>query len=486
MARGRAPHVWVVVLGDLGRSPRMQFHALSLLAAARARVTLLGYAGAELLPALAPHAAAGALAVRHLPPPPAWLARLPRPAALALKAALQLLALLWAMLVAMPRPDAILLQLPPALPTMAACWAAARLRRARLVFDWHNFAYTLMALGEGGGANAGAGASGGGRRGAPSPPPPRRSALVLAAERYERAWAPRADAALCVTAAMAVELAAGWRVRATPFHDRPPASARRATLAEAHALFGRLQEAFLEPMHPRDWAAAAAAALPAGATLATAAGAARGAAPRARPGRPAVVVSSTSWTPDEDFAPLLDAARRYDAAARGPAGAALPDLLILVTGRGPLRAACEAAMRALDLRRVALRTLWLAPGDYPTLLGAADLGVCLHASSSGLDLPMKVVDMFGAGLPVVAVGYPVLAELLRDGENGVTFAGGVELAAQLQRLLGGFPWGGESGGEEVELTRLARGAAATFEERWDAAWRRIAMPVVLPGHRPPR
>jgi beta-1,4-mannosyltransferase len=191
MARGRAPHVWVVVLGDLGRSPRMQFHALSLLAAARARVTLLGYAGAELLPALAPHAAAGALAVRHLPPPPAWLARLPRPAALALKAALQLLALLWAMLVAMPRPDAILLQLPPALPTMAACWAAARLRRARLVFDWHNFAYTLMALGEGGGANAGAGASGGGRRGAPSPPPPRRSALVLAAERYERAWAPR-------------------------------------------------------------------------------------------------------------------------------------------------------------------------------------------------------------------------------------------------------------------------------------------------------
>ena len=71
---------------------------------------------------------------------------------------------------------------------------------------------------------------------------------------------------------------------------------------------------------------------------------------------------------------------------------ALPRVLLVVTGRGPQREAFRGALAAEDLRWVAMRTLWLAPGDYPRLLGAADLGVCLHTSSSGLDLPMKVIN----------------------------------------------------------------------------------------------
>ncbi len=48
-------------------------------------------------------------------------------------------------------------------------------------------------------------------------------------------------------------------------------------------------------------------------------------------------------------------------------------------------------MRSLDLRRVAFRLLWLEAADYPLLLGSCDLGVSLHMSSSGVDLPMKVI-----------------------------------------------------------------------------------------------
>jgi beta-1,4-mannosyltransferase len=126
--------------------------------------------------------------------------------------------------------------------------------------------------------------------------------------------------------------------------------------------------------------------------------------------RPAVLVSSTSWTADEDFTILLRALSVYETAAREP-DAGLPRLLAIVTGKGgPLRAAFEREAERLerteDWRFVRARTTWLERDDYPRLLGAADVGVSLHASTSGFDLPMKVVDMFGCGLPVLALDFP--------------------------------------------------------------------------------
>lgn len=46
------------------------------------------------------------------------------------------------------------------------------------------------------------------------------------------------------------------------------------------------------------------------------------------------------------------------------------------------------------------------------MVGAADLGICMHLSSSNLDLPMKVVDMFSSQLPCFAFDYLTITELV--------------------------------------------------------------------------
>jgi beta-1,4-mannosyltransferase len=141
-----------------------------------------------------------------------------------------------------------------------------------------------------------------------------------------------------------------------------------------------------------------------------------------------VLVSSTSWTEDEDFSILLDALSIYEQRARTAHGR-LPRVLMFVTGKGPLRELYMRKARSMQDREgdpwqwVHIISTWLEPGDYPLLLGkflltsrhssiesaldtgSADLGISLHSSSSALDLPMKIVDMFGCGVPVCALDF---------------------------------------------------------------------------------
>ena len=295
-------------------------------------------------------------------------------------------------------------------------------------------------------------------------------------------------------------------------HDRPPPFFRRTPTAEAHDLFLRLADAL--PAHQSRYAEARAAAAEAS-LLETSDGtsdektlftelqrALPGAVPQRRPDRPALLVSSTSWTEDEDFGLLVGALAALDkVVVMEPA--AYPDFVVCITGKGPLRAHYEARLAELRLKRVHVRTLWLEAGDYPRLLGAADMGICLHTSSSGLDLPMKVralrallhhlqrttlrslcpaqvVDMFGASLPALAVHYPCLDELVRHGENGRVFRSATDLARDLAELFQGFP--GEPAAPS--LAALSRGAAETFATRWEDNWTANAAPLFLAPEAP--
>ena len=300
--------------------------------------------------------------------------------------------------------------------------------------------------------------------------------IVRLAEKYERYWGRKSDGGLCVTQAMQNELDKGWKVKATVFYDRPPDFFRRATLQEKHELLLRLSSTVREPMHPRDFAAAAQRSVKKGDTLCTQKLSSGDVS--LRPDRPAVAVTSTSWTPDEDFGLLLAAAEVYEKAVnlKSANGGALPKLIIFVTGRGPQRADFEARMKELDLRNVAFRTAWLEPGDYPLILGSCDVGISLHSSSSGLDLPMKVVDMFGAGLPVCALSYSCIGELVSQGRNGLLFGSSDELAAVLEEALRGFS-GDMADGSEV-LKKLRKGVEGSSMARWHESWVKIALPVL--------
>lgn len=413
----KASHAIVVVLGDLGRSPRMQYHAEAL-ATEGWTVNLVGYADAPLPPELSgnPRIRCTVLRERWMPRRP----DLPRAVFLVIAAGRlldQSLQLLTALCFAGPRPGVMLVQVPPSFPTLAIAWAAARVCHARWMVDWHNFGFAMLAL----------------RLGA--------SSLVVRALRaLEGSIARHADAHLCVSRAMRAELASTWGIDAVVLADRPAARFRRLDEAE--------RRAFLDA-HP--------ALLP-------------GHDARALD-RDAVVVSSTSWTADEDFALLLEAASDYERHREADPGG-LPGLRLLITGRGPARERFESEFAGLGLRHVRLHTAWLEAADYPLALACADLGVSLHRSASGVDLPMKVADMIGAGLPVCMLDYgDCVREMTGPDQESMLFRSAAELSARWQALLRGFPSPTSEVFRPGANHRLAGGGT------WQDGWRREAAPL---------
>ncbi|KAJ6189936.1 hypothetical protein N7519_004844 [Penicillium mononematosum] len=408
--------VQILVLGDIGRSPRMQYHALSI-AKHGGEVVIIGYNESDPHPDIISHPNISIVPLRSHPALLQTSNKLLFTIYGPVKVLFQIVCL-WKCLAYTTKPSRwLLVQNPPSIPTLAIASLVCFLRQTKLIIDWHNFGYSILAL----------------KLGQTHP-------LVKMSMWYEKVFCKSASAHLCVTNAMASVLKKDFNlpVPVLPLHDRPAShfnpildpNARTdflTTLPEAKEFHSSLKAGSLR-----------------------------------------VLVSSTSWTADEDFSVLIDALLRYSELAT-TVQPHLPEVLAIITGKGPQKEMYLGQIAALEkaskLQKVTIRTAWLSVPEYARLLASASLGVSLHTSSSGVDLPMKVVDMFGAGLPVVGWDrFEAWPELVTEGVNGLGFGNSEELTGHFVELFG----------KSDKLESLRLGAQKESSRRWDDEWNPIA------------
>ena len=172
-----------------------------------------------------------------------------------------------------------------------------------------------------------------------------------------------------------------------------------------------------------------------------------------------ILVTSTSFTPDEDLNILLDALKLYE---QKPS---LPPILLVVTGKGPLKQQFLARSKELKfLDKIKVESAWLSYEDYPLVLAAADLAISLHTSSSGIDLPMKIVDFFGCGVPVITLDFPAIGELVHDYVNGLVVKNSKTSALEIYNSLE------KCFKDDSLLPKLTRGAEKESQLRWNENW----------------
>src|SRR3954453_21691518 len=243
----------VIALADLGKSARIQYHARAL-AASGVDVDLVGFEGTALPRAILDDPG---IAVRRLRPSTRRY-RETNSLTYAIVAAFDTLRVglrLWRVLRRLGPPDLVLLQNPPAFPTLAVAWFSLHRRNLRFVIDWHNLGYTVLRQ----------------RLGRWNP-------AVRLARWYERRDARPVDANICVSRGMAAWLESRFDVvRPTVLYDRPASAFAPTDRIERErfrqALFGRLGT---------------------------------------RLGVNALIVCPTSWTEDEDFDLIVDAVNRLE------------------------------------------------------------------------------------------------------------------------------------------------------------------------------
>lgn len=335
------------------------------------------------------------------------------------------LRLLWQLARLDPKASLVIVQNPPAFPILAALALAGNHRRPILIVDWHNLGHRLL-------SQAGF------------------SRIVVAVYRsLERRLASRVTAHWTVSSAMADHLR---RWLGTPsvtiVPDQPPSGLlkKNADLQPRDSWWRRTLPNVPPPPTDTAW-----------------------------------LVLPSSWTLDEANGMLCDA---IGLIARGEIGwQDRRRITVIATGRGR---GLESFLKKVPITgKIELRAVWLKAADYFDLLRCADAGLCLHNSASGLDLPHKLADMRGTGLPALVLDYgPVLRETFTPGLHGELFRSAPELAAALARLAASTParypatgpvW--EDGWKNAFLQTTGRADLSSASARGQIARAAVAPPV---------
>ena len=390
----------VLVVGDLNRSPRMLNHCLALTEAFPNinEISLIGYNGGDIRSDIANNPKIKQYYIRK--GINKFLSKLPRflfILAALIKIILQTLSLTW-ILFRIPKFKFLILQNPPGIPSMLICWIICRLRGAKFIIDWHNYGYTILKVNN------------------------RPNFLVNLACKYEKYLGKKSDLNFCVSQAEKRDLKKEFNIDAICLPDRP--------VKGLFKFLNELEANDLYKNYPNELYSLIDTHLPENKNL-----------------KPIVMISSTSWTPDEDFSMLLDAFIKTEEMIKESiedktqkniyniTEDKIKKILFLITGRGPMRDKFMDKVSEANLKYFDVKSIWLESDDYPKLLSLVDLGISLHYSSSGIDLPMKVVDMFSGCLPVASVYYETINELVKENENGFLFKNSKDLGKILKNVI---------------------------------------------------
>lgn len=465
----------VVVLGELARSPRMQYHCVSL-ANNNYDVTVIATGSEDKDKSHDELESNQNIQQKTIPEVPDLKKYMPSTLAYIIKPMWQSILLTYCLLsIALNQSfiSVIIVQNPPSIPTLPIIYLFSLITGSKLIIDWHNYGFSILSLN------------------LRSTHP-----LVKASKTIEMFFGRLAHAGFCVSEHMKQDLTENFQITYPIYilYDKPPKHFKPLSLREKHNFFIKMKQhitAFKSPTEDY-FGANPKTKFERSETRFTINDVVNQNVIISKPKRPAIIMSSTSWTEDEDFGLLLDALKRYDLtrtnqlvtedSSSEAAKHCLPDLVCVITGKGPLKSYYEKRIRACKFDHIDIVLPWLTAHDYAKMVASCDLGVSLHSSSSGVDLPMKVVDMFGCGIPVLAFNYKAIGELVKDDFYGQTFRDSDELFTKLSLLLKDFYMEDFCSRDDIECSSLGRYRKNIKRHfllsRWEDNWNREAKPVL--------